>query len=212
MDLLSELIPRKQQIAKDAYLLTEFALPIQEALLADFQQIITLAPFRHMVTPNGFAMSVGMSNCGDFGWVTDKTGYRYASHDPKSGMPWPAMPATFLQLAKDAANEAGFEDFVPDACLINQYKVGARMSLHQDKNERDFSQPIVSVSLGLPAMFQFGGHMRADKTIKISLNHGDVLVWGGESRLHYHGILPLKAGTHALLGERRINLTFRKAT
>ncbi len=211
MDLLSEPIPRKQQIAKDAYLLTEFALPIQEALLADLQQIITLAHFRHMVTPSGFSMSVAMSNCGDFGWVTDKTGYRYTSHDPISGIPWPAMPGTFLQLAKDAAIEAGFEDFVPDACLINQYKVGARMSLHQDKNERDFSQPIVSVSLGLPAMFQFGGYMRPDKTIKISLNHGEVLVWGGESRLHYHGILPLKSGTHTLLGERRINLTFRKA-
>ena len=162
-----------------------------------------------MVTPSGFAMSVAMSNCGDLGWVTGKTGYRYTTHDTVSDRPWPAMPTTFLQLAKNAANEVGFEGFVPDACLINQYKVGARMSLHQDKNERDFGQPIVSVSLGLPAMFQFGGLKRADKTIRIPLNHGDVVVWGGESRLRFHGVLPIKAGTHTLLGERRINLTFR---
>jgi len=201
----------KLKIAENAFLFKEFVLFNQENLLKDLKQIFSVAPLRHMVTPAGFTMSVAMSNCGDLGWVTDKTGYLYVSNDPISGRPWPVMPATFLQLARDAAIQAGFEDFIPDVCLINQYKVGARMSLHQDKNERDFSQPIVSVSLGLPAMFQFGGFRRADKTIKIPLNHGDVLVWGGESRLRYHGILPLKAGTHTLLGERRINLTFRKA-
>jgi alkylated DNA repair protein (DNA oxidative demethylase) len=170
-----------------------------------------LASFRHMMTPGGFAMSVATTSCGDLGWVSDKTGYRYAASDPLTGKAWPQMPASFKQLAKQAASMAGFANFEPDACLINRYQVGARMGLHQDKDEHDFSQPIVSVSLGLPAVFQMGGFARGDKTLKLPLYHGDVLVWGGESRLRFHGVLPVKAGYHPTVGEYRINLTFRKA-
>jgi alkylated DNA repair protein (DNA oxidative demethylase) len=213
MDLFASQQPSKQKIVTDAFLLQGFALSKEPLLLADLSLVISTAPLRHMVTPGGFTMSVAMTNCGTLGWVTDRTGYRYTTLDPVSAKPWPAMPDSFIALAQRAAGEAGFDGFLPDACLINQYKVGARMSLHQDKNELDFKQPIVSVSLGLPAVFQFGGLARADKTIRIPLNHGDVVVWGGESRLRYHGVLPLKADTQIVpaLGEHRINLTFRKA-
>lgn len=210
MDLLAGLTPTKQIFAADAYLLTGF-VQNEDDLWRDLQQVISAAPLRHMVTPRGFAMSVATSSCGALGWVSDKKGYRYAKEDPLTGKAWPAMPASFLALATSATSETGFASFVPDACLINEYKVGARMSLHQDKDEQDFKQPIVSVSLGCTATFQFGALARSDKPIKILLNHGDVLVFGGASRLCYHGILPLKSGMHALLGARRMNMTFRKA-
>jgi alkylated DNA repair protein (DNA oxidative demethylase) len=164
-----------------------------------------------MVTPGGFTMSVAMTNCGALGWVTDLTGYRYDSIDPLTGEPWPPMPASFFKLATLAAGKAGFSNFTPDACLVNRYEPGTRLSLHQDRNERDFRQPIVSVSLGLPASFLFGGLKRAQKTVRIPLIHGDVVVWGGPARLRYHGVSPLKDGEHPLLGCHRINLTFRKA-
>ncbi len=164
-----------------------------------------------MVTPGGHSMSVAMTNCGSAGWVTDRSGYRYDGVDPESRAPWPAMPASFRELAARAAAEAGFGGFVPDACLINRYQPGARMSLHQDKDEDDFSAPIVSVSLGLPAIFLFGGLQRTDKPRRFRLEHGDIVVWGGPSRLSFHGIAPLADGEHALLGRQRINLTFRKA-
>jgi len=163
-----------------------------------------------MITPGGLPMSVTTSNCGALGWVSDKNGYRYAARDPKTGTPWPAMPSSFRQLAEQAANTAGFGYFNSDACLINCYRPGAKMGLHQDKDEQDFTQPIVSVSLGIPAMFQMGGFARGDKTLKLPLYHGDVLVWGGESRLRFHGVMPLKPANHPALGECRINLTFRK--
>ncbi|HSH54328.1 MAG TPA: DNA oxidative demethylase AlkB [Methylotenera sp.] len=213
MDLFANQQPSTQEIVKDAFLLQGFALSKEALILTDLSHVVAVAPLRNMVTPGGFIMSVAMTNCGTLGWVTDRTGYRYTAHDPVSGKPWPVMPNSFIHLAQQAASEAGFDGFLPDACLINQYKVGARMSLHQDKNELDFTQPIVSVSLGLPAVFQFGGFERADKTIRIPLNHGDVVVWGGDSRLRFHGVLPLKADTYKVpaLGEHRINLTFRKA-
>ena len=215
MDLFGDLLPLKQktvqEIVKDAYLLKGFTLQNESALLADLAQIIQAAPMRHMLTPGGFTMSVAMTNCGDLGWVTDRKGYRYAALNPINNQAWPSMPDSFKQLAAQAATAAGFDYFEPDACLINQYKIGARMSLHQDKDEQDFSQPIVSVSFGLPATFQFGGFERADKPLKLLLEHGDVVVWGGESRLRFHGILPLKAGIHQELGDVRINLTFRRA-
>lgn len=211
MDLFSEKSTEKQTIQTDAYLLKGFALNYQSALLEDLQAIVAQAPFRNMVTPGGFTMSVAMTNCGALGWVTDRKGYRYSNNDPLSNQPWPAMPASFKLLAQQAASEAGFNNFVPDACLINQYKIGARMTLHQDKDELDFSQPIVSVSFGLPATFQFGGFERADKVTRYLLEHGDVVVWGSDSRLRFHGVLPLKAGYHSALREFRINLTFRKA-
>lgn len=189
-----------------------FAIPSERGVLDGLRDVVAEAPFRHMATPGGFRMSVAMTNCGSLGWVTDKTGYRYDAVDPDSGKHWPRMPASFLRLAEDAAAKGGFPSFMPDACLINRYEPGARLSLHQDRNERDFRQPVVSVSLGVPAVFLFGGAKRADKTIRVSLEHGDVVVWGGPARLRYHGVAPLKAGHHPVLGGQRINLTFRKAS
>lgn len=201
----------REPLGPGAVVLRGFASCAAEKLFTEIQQIVTQAPFRQMETPGGFRMSVAMSNCGEFGWVTDRTGYRYQAVDPASGRPWPAMPPSFRELATAAAAEAGFADFVPDACLINRYEIGARMSLHQDKDERDLTQPIVSVSLGLPAIFQFGGLKRNDPVHRIALAHGDVVVWGGVDRLRYHGVLALKDGIHPLLGACRLNLTFRQA-
>jgi alkylated DNA repair protein (DNA oxidative demethylase) len=188
-----------------------FAVPEGEGLVAAVEDIAERAPFRHMTTPGGFRMSVAMTNCGPLGWVSDETGYRYDAIDPMSDSPWPPMPDLFLRLAAGAAEHAGFRGFTPDACLINRYEPGARLTLHRDKDERDYDQPIVSVSLGLPAVFLFGGLKRNDKTTRVSLTHGDVVVWGGPARLRYHGIRRLEPGSHPLTGEYRINLTFRKA-
>src|SRR6185312_3337145 len=165
-----------------------------EQLVLDLRGLETAAPFRHMVTPGGFRMSVAMTNCGALGWVTDRSGYRYDAVDPCSGLPWPAMPRVFSKLATRAAAQAGYPAFVPDACLVNRYEPGARLTLHQDKNENDFEYPIVSVSLGLPAIFLFGGLERSDKTVRVPVFHGDILVWGGPARLRYHGVNPLKDG------------------
>ncbi|AIA69802.1 DNA oxidative demethylase AlkB [Pectobacterium atrosepticum] len=214
-DLFADEAPRRwtETLASGAVILRGRAYDDAAALLAALQTVIACAPLRNMITPGGFVMSVAMSNCGQLGWVTDEQGYRYTSHDPLSGEAWPAMPEAFSRLAKLAASEAGFVDFEPDACLINRYDVGTRMSLHQDKNERDFHQPIVSVSLGLSATFLFGGMVRSDKARRVPLTHGDVVVWGGESRLYFHGILPLKSGAvpEGMPDECRFNLTFRKA-
>ena len=198
-------------LADGAVWLPGFALAQDRALLAAVEVITAAAPFRHLETPGGLRMSVAMSNCGDCGWVSDRRCYRYDSLDPLSGRPWPAMPTLFRELAGDAAAAAGFAGFEPDACLINRYWPGTRLSLHQDRDEQDFSAPIVSVSLGLSAVFQFGGVKRADPVQRLPLAHGDVVVWGGPSRLRFHGVLPLKAGQHPLLGAQRINLTFRRA-
>jgi alkylated DNA repair protein (DNA oxidative demethylase) len=189
-----------------------FAASDERALLAGLREVIAQAPFRHMITPGGFRMSIAMTNCGALGWVTDRNGYRYEASDPDSGERWPRMPASFLRLAARAAAHAGFQGFAPDACLINRYAPGARLSLHQDKNERDYGAPIVSVSLGIPAVFLLGGLGRADPTIRVPLMHGDVAVWGGPARMRYHGVLPVKQAHHPLVGQHRINLTFRKVT
>ena len=203
--------PRIEPIAPGAVVLRHCALADEAALLEGLDEVTRRAPFRHMTTPGGFRMTVAITNCGELGWVTDRTGYRYERHDPESKSAWPPMPAVFRRLAARAAATAGFDGFVPDACLVNRYEPGAKLSLHRDSDERDFAQPIVSVSLGLPATFQFGGASRSDRTLRIPLAHGDVVVWGGPSRLRYHGVLPLKDGTRARLGRQRINLTFRKA-
>jgi len=192
-------------------LLRGFARPFEADLIAALRDIAGRAPFRHMLTPGGHRMSVAMTNCGCFGWVTDRTGYRYDADDPETRRPWPAMPAPFCQLARQAAAQAGFHGFSPDACLINRYQPGARMSLHQDRDENDLGAPIVSVSLGLPATFLFSGLKRSDKPRRFRLQHGDVVVWGGPARLAFHGVAPLADGEHALMGRQRINLTFRKA-
>lgn len=202
---------RAEQIGEQSWVLRGFALPQVEQLLTGLDAILAAAPLRHMVTPGGFSMSVGTSSCGQLGWITDRSGYRYSSVDPLSGLPWPSMPAVFADLAHEAAERAGFTDFQADSCLINQYVPGAKMSLHQDKDEKGYAAPIVSLSLGLPAMFLFGGFERSDKTQRIPLLHGDMVVWGGVDRLRYHGVLPIKPGRHPFLGERRINITFRVA-
>jgi len=201
----------KEDLGEGAVVLRGFALAHEAALLTALREVTTAAPFRHMITPGGFRMSVAMTNCGALGWVTDRSGYRYDAVDPESGRKWPPMPAAFLSLATSAAAEAGFPAFTPDACLVNRYEPGAKLSLHQDKDERDYKAPIVSVSLGLPAIFQFGGLQRTDKTARVPVEHGDVVVWGGPARLRYHGVLALKPGQHPLLGACRVNLTFRKA-
>ena len=201
----------KVALATDAVVLRRFVCDIDTELLAALRAVIAQAPFRNMVTPGGYTMSVAMTNCGTAGWVTDLSGYRYARQDPVSGNLWPPMPAIFLSLATRAAATAGFGDFLPDACLINRYAPGTRLSLHQDKNESDFAAPIVSVSLGLPARFLFGGLRRNDRVKRVELSHGDVVVWGGSARLAYHGVDTLKDGDHPATGRCRFNLTFRKA-
>ena len=210
-DPIVPLTPPREVMAEGALLLRGAALPFETDILTAIQAITAMSPFRHMVTPGGFVMSVAMTNCGAAGWVTDRSGYRYDALDPESGKPWPPMPASFLDLAVAAAKEGGYPDFVPDACLINRYEPGARLSLHQDKNERNFANPIVSVSLGLPATFQFGGQKRNDPVRKFALRHGDVAVWGGPSRLCCHGVPELKEGDHETVGRMRLNLTFRGA-
>lgn len=200
-----------QKLGEGAMLLRSRALTVDATLLSAIAAIAVQSPFRRMVTPGGFEMSVAMTNCGRVGWVTDRTGYRYDPRDPRSGAPWPAMPDVFRDLARDAAREAGFAGFLPDACLVNCYEPGTRLSLHQDKDEQNYAHPVVSVSLGLPATFQFGGLKRSDRPMKVPLRHGDVVVWGGSSRLVYHGVLALKDGEHPLTGRRRFNLTFRRA-
>lgn len=203
--------PSQEAIGEGAVLLRGFARDNESDLIADLRAVIAQAPFRYMVTPGGHTMSVAMTNCGAVGWVTDQSGYRYSPTDPGTNQPWPAMPRSFHQLAKLAAMRAGFADFVPDACLINRYTPGAKMTLHQDKDETDFGAPIVSVSWGLPATFLFGGLKRGDPSRRFRLAHGDVVVLGGRSRLAYHGIAPVADGEHPVLKRQRINLTFRKA-
>lgn len=192
-------------------LLPGFVTGLADELLAALDAIGATAPFRHMLTPGGQRMSVAMTSCGALGWITDRRGYRYVAADPESGRPWPALPAAFLQLAGAAAEAAGYRAFEPDACLINRYEPGTRLSLHRDEDERDLAAPVVSVSLGLPATFLFGGLRRTDPARRVALQHGDVVVWGGPSRLAYHGVAPLADGEHPRLGRLRINLTFRKA-
>jgi alkylated DNA repair protein (DNA oxidative demethylase) len=202
---------RHERLVPGAVVLRAFAAPASGVLLAAIEGVTRTAPFRHMVTPGGFRMSVAMTSCGDWGWVSDATGYRYDAIDAGSGGSWPRMPKEFRRLASDAASAGGFPDFEPDSCLINRYEPGTRLSLHQDKDERDYTAPIVSVSLGLPAVFLFGGERRGDRPMRVPLAHGDVVVWGGPARLRYHGVAPLKDGEHPLTGRCRINLTFRKA-
>ncbi|GLK97179.1 alpha-ketoglutarate-dependent dioxygenase AlkB [Achromobacter xylosoxidans] len=198
-------------LGPQSLVLRGFALPMVDALLAGVDAVAAQAPFRHMETPGGYTMSVALTNCGQLGWTSDARGYRYTRTDPLSGQPWPAMPPAFMLLAQAAAAEAGFAGFEPDACLVNRYEPGSRLSLHQDRNERDYGAPIVSVSLGMPAMFLFGGEQRADKASRTPLFHGDVVVWGGVDRLRYHGIMPIKDLPHPRLGSQRINFTIRRA-
>lgn len=203
---------RVEPLADGAMVLRGFAAADAPALLAAVEEITAAAPWRHLETPGGFRMSVAMTNCGETGWVSDRQiGYRYQATDPLTGKHWPPMPPLFEDLARRAANAAGFREFHTDVCLINRYVPGARLTLHQDRDEKGYTDPIVSVSLGLPAIFMFGGLKRTDPTRRIRLEHGDVTVWGGPSRLAFHGVAPLAEGEHPLTGGCRINLTFRRA-
>lgn len=202
---------QREAMAEQAVILRGFALDQADELLRQILQLQAQAPFRHMLTPGGFRMSVALTNCGALGWTTDRRGYRYSATDPDSGAPWPAMPERFRQLARQAAEAAGFPGFDADACLLNRYQPGARLSLHQDRNERGFDAPVVSVSLGMSATFLFGGQRCNDPVRRFLLHHGDVAVWGGQDRLRFHGVAPLKGPPHPSLGEQRLNFTFRRA-
>lgn len=202
----------REPLGPGAVLLREFALLQTGALLSALQEVLGRSPFRHMTTRGGYRMSVAMTNCGEVGWVTDETGYRYDAVDPATATRWPPMPRAFREVAAAAALAAGFSAFVPDACLISRYAPGARLSLHQDKDEIDLESPIVSISLGLPAVFLFGAHRRSDRPRRVPLTHGDVVVWGGPARLRYHGVMPLGDGHDPLLGASRVNLSLRKAS
>ena len=208
-DLFANQVQRTP-LGAQACVLHGFALPVAQVLLDAIAAIAAAAPFRHLVTPGGHVMQVAMTNCGTFGWYSDRRGYRYERCDPATGQPWPPLPEAFLQLAREAAAEAGFAGYVPDACLVNRYASGTRMSLHQDRDEDDRVAPIVSVSLGLPATFLFGGHARSDRAVRVPLAHGDVVVWGGVDRLRFHGVMPVPPGRDPRTGEARLNLTFRK--
>lgn len=211
-DLFDDTAPGgTESLGPQACVLRGFALPFVDALLPSIDRVAQAAPFRHMVVPGGRAMSVALTNCGALGWTSDRRGYRYSATDPDSGLPWPAMPHVLAQLAHAAAQRAGFDGFSPEACLVNRYLPGARLALHQDRDERDVDAPIVSVSLGMRATFLFGGLARTEPAARVALHHGDVVVWGGVDRLRFHGVLPLRGAPHALLGGQRINCTLRKA-
>jgi alkylated DNA repair protein (DNA oxidative demethylase) len=212
LDLFADEQPWQEPLAPGAVVLRRLAVAGAATLLHDIEAVAALSPFRHMVTPGGYTMSVAMTSCGGLGWTTNDRGYLYSPVDPVTQRPWPPIPEAFHALCHEAAIAAGYPDFQPDACLINRYAPGAKLSLHQDKDEPNLRAPIVSVSLGLPAIFQFGGLQRNDPLKRLMLEHGDVVVWGGESRLFYHGIQPLKLGQHPLTGEYRYNLTFRRAS
>jgi len=200
-----------ESLGRHAHVLRGFALPFVDDIVPALQRIESQSPFRNMVTPGGHTMSVALTNCGDLGWISDRRGYRYSGIDPQTGLAWPAMPDVFRRLAQQTAEHAGLGPFDPDACLMNRYLPGSRLALHQDWNEKDLNPPIVSVSLGIPAVFLFGGHQRTDKPRRVPLFHGDVVVWGGEDRMRFHGIEPLKPAEHPTFGVQRINFTFRRA-
>jgi DNA oxidative demethylase len=210
-DLFQDLPRPDVPLGPGAMVLAGFAERFDRVLLAAITDVTAVSPFRRLVTPGGFQMSVAMTNCGTAGWVSDHRGYRYDSIDPQSGRPWPKMPRVFSEMATAAAAAAGYDDFRSDVCLVNAYQPGTRLTLHQDQDERDHSQPIVSVSLGLTATFLWGGLSRQVRPRRIRLQHGDVAVWGGSSRLTYHGVDTIRDDTHPLTGAFRYNLTFRRA-
>jgi alkylated DNA repair protein (DNA oxidative demethylase) len=203
--------PDVTRLGDAAEILQGFALDHSADLLSAIKSVSSTSPLRYLVTRAGHKMSVAMTNCGSLGWISDRSGYRYSPIDPDTGRPWPAMPALFRDLAVSAAAAAGFPNYSPDACLINEYRPGARLSLHQDRNERDSLAPIVSVSLGVSATFLWGGQLRTDRPRRITVSHGDVAVWGGVDRMTFHGIAELPHSHHPLTGDRRYNLTFRVA-
>lgn len=210
MDLLPpDTPPLREELEAGAVLLRQFATPQAATLLQTLHRLTRQAPFRHMRTPGGGTMSAAMASCGALGWVSSTQGYTYTPVDPASQQPWPAMPASFVSLAQDAAKAAGYAGFTPNACLLNRYQNDSHMGLHQDRDEGDTTHPIVSLSLGRTGLFMWGGQNRRDKIRTIALEHGDVLVWGGPARLHYHGIKGLGPNPHPLTEQTRYNITFR---
>ena len=204
-------LPERQALGPESWLLRHTLQTTACHLMADIHTLTATHPFQHMVTRGGHTMSVATSSYGSYGWVSDaQKGYRYASSNIETGQPWPPIPAHWLALATALAEKAGFNGFHPDSALINRYAVGARMGLHQDRDEATLAWPIVSLSLGLPARFMFGGKQRQAPVKDFTLLHGDVVVWGGADRLRFHGIRPLKAGHHSLTGPYRYNITFRR--
>lgn len=193
-----------------AAVLRGFALGRGDALLRAIVALAEVSPFRHLETRGGGRMSAAMTNCGAAGWVSDRRGYRYSAHDPATEAAWPAMPPLLAELASDAAEMLGFAPYAPEVCLINRYSPGARLGLHQDRDEGDRISPIVSVSLGLPAIFLWGGGERSAAQRRVPVCHGDVVVWGGPSRMVFHGVAPIREGHHPVTGALRYNLTFRK--
>jgi DNA oxidative demethylase len=212
-DLFAEVTPliETEKLADGVFLFRNLAAESAPSIVQMVSRITKVSPFRHMITPGGYRMSVAMTNCGRVGWITDRHGYRYAPMDPETGGPWPPIPELFRRLAETAGARAGFAGFKPDSCLVNRYEPGAKLSLHQDRNEESYEHPIVSVSIGLPARFLFGGLTRNERSRRIQLKNGDVIVWGGPSRLAFHGVDTLADGDHPLTGRCRLNLTFRTA-
>lgn len=205
----ADLVNDVELLAEGAVILRGFARDVGKELLLHIAAIAGVSPFRHLIMANGMPMAVAITNCGPLGWISTVKGYRYSSTDPMTGRPWPGMPASFHTLAVQAAHAAGFEGFNPGVCIINRYTVGTHLHMHQDRDETRDAQPVVSVSLGLPAKFRFGGQGKGQPARLVPLEHGDVAVWGGRSRMAYHGIAPLEPGTHPLTGDVRLNLTFR---
>lgn len=209
MDLFAPLRPEIEPLGHGAFLLPAFA--DTDLLLTEIPALLAASPLRHMTTPGGRQMRVAMSNTGNYGWVSDTSGYRYDATDPATGKSWPPMPPAFMSLAKQASEKAGYRGFDPDVCLINRYKVGTQLGAHIDQDESDKRWPIVSVSIGIPATFQLFGSERGGKAQNIPLHDGDVVVLGGDARLFYHGVKAIRADTDPRLGAVRFNLTFRRA-
>ena len=206
-DLFSQTTTETQEILSDMYILRSFTS--LASLIDEVKSVVQRAPLRYMQTPGGKKLNISMTNCGEYGWISESSGYRYTKHDPTSGQKWPNMPESFQLLAMQAARKCDFNGFKPNACLINHYKLGRNLTAHQDKNEPDLSQPIVSVSLGMSARFQIYGDSRNNKPLEIELYDGDVMVWGRSARLIYHGVKTNHSIPHPILGTHRINLTFR---
>ncbi|THJ30850.1 DNA oxidative demethylase AlkB [Lampropedia aestuarii] len=205
--------PEEQRVAlgPQAVVLRQKASPLAAELVARIEDVLQHSPLYQMATPGGKPLSVRTTSCGTHGWSSDPTGYSYVRHHPLTDQAWPEIPAAWSALATEAAQEAGFAQFAPDTCLINQYGLDSKMALHQDRSEQDLRQPVVSISLGMSALFLWGGMQRSDKPAHVLLHHGDMVVWGGVDRLRFHGIKHLTGAPHPQLGAMRYNLTLRRA-
>jgi len=208
MNLFSQLVaePTHEEIFPGAVLMRSLALPQDNEFFTAAEAIIAARPLHHTTTPSGLPMGVMVTDCGDSRAFAN----RWDTANPERMRLWPPMPPLLRDFAIRCAVRSGFPQFRPDACHINRYQAGTKLGLHQDRHECDWTQPIVSLSFGLECIFLLGGLQRTDKPRRILLEHGDVIVWGGPSRMRFHGVQPLKPGHHPLTGPYRYNLTFRK--